>query len=208
MGVRINMRAALQQQTRRYTDFQRRQVPFAISLMLNSLAGMVRDAETEALSDVFDNPTPFTRRAFGVRSATKHNLTAYVFAKDIQAQYLEPWETGGRQVLGSKRAILTPKGARVNQYGNLPKGRLATLKAQSNVFIGAVKTKKGETINGVWRRPARRNGKSTLKLMIRFSDPAPVPARLHFADRALDIVRRNGEAEWDKAMAVALATAR
>jgi hypothetical protein len=208
MGVRIDMRRAVQLQTRRYDDFRQRQVPFAISLTLNALAHLVKEAETEALSDTFDNPTPFTRRAFGVRSATKSSLTAYVFAKDIQAQYLAPWETGGRQVLGSKRAILTPKGARVNQYGNLPKGRLATLKAKSNVFVGAVKTKKGETINGVWQRPSRRNGKATLKLMIRFSDPLPVPAKLGFADRALDVVRTNFEPEFEKAMAQALATAR
>lgn len=208
MGVRIDMRRALQQQTRRFNDFQRRQVPFAASLALNSLATMVQVAETEALSDVFDNPTPFTRRAFGVRRASKHNLTAIVFAKDIQATYLLPWETGGRQVLGSKRAILTPKGARVNQYGNLPKGRLATLKAKSNVFIGAVKTKKGATINGVWQRPTNRKGQSALKLLIRFSDPAPVPARLHYGDRALEIVRANWRNEFSKAMTIATSTAR
>ena len=96
----------------------------------------------------------------------------------------------------------------MNQYGNLPKGRLATLKAKPNVFIGAVKTKKGLTINGVWQRPTKRSGKSGLKLMIRFSDPSPVPARLHFADRALGIVRANARTEWDKAMTLALATAR
>ncbi len=202
------MRAAVKQQTRRFNDFQRRQIPFAASLMLNSLAALVQADETEALSEVFDNPTPFTRRAYSVQRATKSNLTAYVYAKDIQAQYLTPWETGGRQVLGSKRAILTPKGARVNQYGNLPKGQLATLKSKPNVFIGAVKTKSGETINGVWRRPARRNGKATLKLLIRFSDPLPVPAKLHFGDRAFAVVRQHGRAEWDKAIATALASAR
>ena len=59
-----------------------------------------------------------------------------VFAKDIAAQYLEPYEDGGPQFLGAKRAILAPVAQRTNQYGNLPRTALVRLKAKPNVFTG------------------------------------------------------------------------
>lgn len=200
---------------------QHTQVPFALASAATAIAKRVQAAQTEALSATFDNPTPFTLRGVGISPATKTNLTAHVFVKDAQADYLEPYEAGGLQVLGSKSAMLTPITVGLNQYGNIPRTRLATLKAKPNVFIGPVRTKAG-VINGVWQRPARPGSvpasrgkvastpvaRAGLKLLIEFTDPKPVTLSLHYAERAATVVRRVASAELDAAVRRALATAR
>jgi hypothetical protein len=200
--------------------FAKRQIPFAMATALTDVARQVQAAETKALAEVFDHPTPFTQRAFAVTPARKSNLVAVVFAKDIQKAYLSPFgEHGsGRQIVGPNRqGIPVPKDLRVNQYGNLPKGKIKALLAKPGVFSGKVETKSGEVISGVWQRVApqaaggRRRGaprQAGLKLLIRWSDGAPVHQRFGFNARAEAIVRANMRAALASAWAKALATAR
>lgn len=211
MPVTISVRADLSRLQRQLSELERKQLPFASAQALTAVARRVQAEETKALSTIFDRPTPFTQRAFGVVPARKATLQAVVFAKDIQAAYLAPHEFGGRQVLGTKRAILTPKKLTVNAYGNIPKGAVRRLKGRANVYVGTIKTKSGETIGGVWQRPtnaARRKGKGSLKLLVRFTDPLPVAPTLHYRDRAKRIVQQHFAAEMAAALAKALRTAR
>ncbi len=191
----------------------REQLPFATAQALTKLAWLVRDGETEALESTFDRPSPFTRLAFGVRPARKSSPTALVFARDIQAAYLEPYEFSGFTALGKKRAILTPKNVRLNQYGNLARNKIATLKGQPRVFTGSITFKKsGETVSGVWQRPkvgerrTRQGGTvgQGLKLLVRFTDPQSIAPR----GRAQVLLRKNFSRVLDQEMAAALATAR
>jgi len=223
--ISINVRADVKKLTRSLDDFAKRQVPFATAQALTAVAMKVQEAETKALAETFENPTPFTLKSIGVKGARKSNLTATVFVKDIAAKYLEPYETGGKHYLNpSKRGgtLLNPKNVRLNQYGNLTARKLQSLKGRPDIFIGTIVTKKGQAINGVWQRPrvakATRKGaprkgaqpqqKGGLKLLIRFGDALPVKQHLNYRQRAEKIVRDTFQAEMSKALAAAMKTAR
>ncbi|MEB2511312.1 hypothetical protein SB379_19725 [Burkholderia multivorans] len=212
-------------------DLVRKQLPFAIAQGINRTAQRVAEAEVKNLEDTLDNPSPFTRRSVGIKRARKNDPTAVVFMKDIAASYLQPYEVGGVHKLNS-RALLNPKNIRLNQYGQLPPGTLAMLKGRPDIFIGAVKTASGETINGVWQRPtntarvsllnargkrlgklnkldaSKNNGRGQLKLLIRFGDALPVKKRLNWGARARQIVDRWIDRDMQDALAAAMKTSR
>ncbi|KUR80770.1 hypothetical protein [Novosphingobium sp. FSW06-99] len=206
-------------------DFGNKQVKFAAADALTKLAKGVSELETTTVSDTFDSPTPFTQKGFRIVPATKDALASFVMAKDIQAQYLAPYIFGGPRFIGNKRAMLVPKQVGVNQYGNLPRNKLASLKGRKDIFVGVVKLRTGETINGVWQRPSagvRRDGargtkgalgkignvRTGLKLLIRFEDTTETSKRFPFFERAEDYVRRHARAEFEAALTRALASAR
>lgn len=205
---------------RNLEGWQRRQVPFAMAQALTDVVRQVQAAETRALPEVFDNPTPFTKRAFAVTAARKSNLVAVVFAKDIQRAYLAPYgETGsGRQVVGpNRRGIPVPKRVGVNQYGNLTKGKVKALLAKPGVFSGKIETRSGQVVSGIWQRvPAQAVGRrrpdgreeGALKLLVRWSDGAPVHQRFGFQARARALVMAQMRTAFASAWAKALATAR
>ena len=219
----LDVRKAMGGLTRDLAAFERSQIPFAAAQMLTATARDVAAAETKALSTTFKNPTPFTLRAFGVVGARKSNLTARVFAKDIQAAYLDPYEGGGLQVLNGKHAILTPRDLATNQYGNIPRGKLQSLKGRPDIFIGEVKTKAG-IVGGVWQRVnvtrtggvkrGKHQGRAyhpvagRLKLLVQFTKPAQVTHELGYQSRAAAVVDRSLRPNWDRALAAALASAR
>jgi hypothetical protein len=222
--LKLNLRPALKQLSRDLDRLQRHQIPFAAAQALTATARDAAEVETKALPTEFDNPTPFTLKAFGVIPARKHNLTAVLFARDAQAKYLEPSAFGGRQVLGSKRAILTPRDLATNQYGNLPKGKLQALRGRPDIFIGEVKTKHG-TVGGVWQRvnvtrqgkvrrgKAQRGsayapGAGQLKLLIQFTRPSTVTKRIPYDVRVKRTVAARLQPNWNKAIEAALKSAR
>ncbi|MDR3408457.1 MAG: hypothetical protein P4L68_08165 [Methylovirgula sp.] len=229
--LNLDIKVDLKPMHRALLDLGNKQVTFAAAAALTKLAQGASDQETIAVKETFDRPTPFTQRGFRIVPATKGTLASFVLAKDIQAQYLAPYVFGGPRFLGSKRAMLVPKQVGVNQYGNLPRNKLAQLKGRSDIFIGPVKFKSGETINGVWQRPAvgiRRDGargtkgatkgsktasviasaNTGLKLLIRFEDTSDAPKHLPFMERARAYVTANARREFEVALRRALATAR
>lgn len=215
------MRANLTPVHRAFIALGSKQVPFAASLALNNLAKGVVAEERKLVDETFDTPTPFTENAFRIEVATKSKPIAVVAAKDIQAEYLAPYVVGGDRYLGTKRGMLAPIAGNINlnAYGNLTRGKLASLKGKPNVFIGAIKTKGGKVINGVWQRPTqgkrgkRGRGRSAttpghLKLMIVFKDTTPAPKHFAFLERAQAYVRANARREFQSALQRAFATAR
>ncbi|MGZ3272389.1 MAG: hypothetical protein ACXU82_03905 [Caulobacteraceae bacterium] len=224
--ITIDMSKSMRELRRSFDGLRREQFPFAAALALTRTAGHVAETETDGLSETFDKPTPFTQRAFGVKPARKHDLTATVFARDIQAAYLEPFIGSGIQVLGHKRAILAPRKIGLNQYGNIPRKKIASLAGKPGVFIGKVTFKSGVTISGVWQRPdagERKAGghgtkgdtqhkvkgvRTGLQLLVQFEDPVAVKPRLPYEERARKAVDKHLLPELDKAMTQALATAK
>ncbi|WP_157218686.1 hypothetical protein [Flavisphingomonas formosensis] len=216
----VNLKPDIRTLHRDMTAFHRDQMPFVDALALTTLAKGVQGEEREQVIETFDKPTRFTENAFAILPATKSTPIAVIFPKDIQAEYLAPFVDGGSgmQELRGKRGMLVPKGLPVNAYGNIPKGKVAQLKAKPNVFVGSVKAKDGRIINGVWQRPtAARKAKRAkpgtaqpghLKLLIRFSDPAPVKEHLDFFRAAEAYLRRNARKAFEDAYAQAIATKR
>lgn len=223
----IGIKADLKPLHRAMIDLGAKQVPFAMSLALNTLAKGVAADQAELIDETFKTPTPFTEKAYRIEVASKAKPVARVAAKDIQASYLEPYVVGGKRSLGTKRGMLAPRGVALNQYGNLTKGTLNRLKGKPGVFVGPVTSRKtGKTINGVWQRPpsGRRadGGRGTkgntqgkvggvrtgLKLLIQFEDTTPVPKRLPFEQRARAYLKRHAVDAFTDAMRRAQATAR
>lgn len=217
--LKIDTREAMRALSRDLHDFQRRQIPFAAAQALTEVAKEVAKVETAALAATFKSPTPFTLRAFGVRGARKTNLTALVYARDIQAAYLDPYAFGGLAVLGKKQAMLAPIQIALNQYGNIPRGKLASLKGKPGYFVGDVKTKSGRLIGGLWQRanPPKLGGKrqhgvvqprGRLVLLIEFTRPKEVTKHLPYEQRARDTVAKTLPGAWARSLDAALSTAR
>ena len=229
MTVALSVRSNLQDVQRSLTALERQQLPFAMAKTLTRLGKLVQAAEQKGLRAEFDRPTPFTVNSIGVRAARKTDLTAIVYVRDIAAAYLEPYEFGGKhKLIGSGRTWLNPKnGLPLNQYGNLSKNKLSQLKGRSDVFIGKVKTKSGEVVDGVWQRPrvtaakakpgaarrptrgaAQANTSGRLKLLLRFGDALPVRQHLGYRSRAKAVVAAAAEAEFWAALGDAIRSAR
>jgi hypothetical protein len=145
----------------RLNDIERRHVPFATALALTRTAQEVRKAEVEEMKRVFDRPTPFTLNSLYLKAATKADLTAKIWLKDISGRaehYLIPEIFGGaRRLKGFERLLmrkgLLPPGwmavpgaaAKLDAYGNISGGQmiqiLSALKALGEQGYAANRTK-------------------------------------------------------------------
>lgn len=210
--MEINIRTNIAQLHREMEYELRDQIPYAAAVAINALAAKIVEVERAAFSEVFDKPTPFTKNALGRTYANKYKPEAIIFVKDIQARYLTPFigTTGGMQV-PHKDAILNPRNIGLDQYGNIPRNKIAQLlaidaarqfsthkvnqhgarailTAQKKYFAGSV-LRGGTRISGVWERPDNRKG--ALKLMVRFTDPKLVKEHLDYFERAQAVIDKN-----------------
>lgn len=229
--IGISVKSDIKKLTRSLSDLAAKQVPFAKAQAINATAKRVQVAEAENIKKTFKSPTPFTQNSVAIKRATKGRPTAIVYVRDIAAKYLQPYETGGVHVLPGL-ALLNPKNIPLNAYGQLPRGIIDKLKGRPDVFIGAVRLKNGDTINGIWQRPTdtkrvtllnergKRLGKlnrlkrtddnprGKLKLLIRFGNALPVQKQLNYGKQARVIVNRYLAQDFDAALKKALATAK
>jgi hypothetical protein len=229
--IGISVKSDIKKLTRSLSDLAAKQVPFAKAQAINATAKRVQVAETENIRKTFKSPTPFTQNSVAIKRATKASPTAIVYVRDIAAKYLKPYETGGVHVLPGL-ALLNPKNIPLNAYGQLPRGIIDKLKGRPDVFIGAVRLKNGDTINGIWQRPTdtkrvtllnergKRLGKlnrlkrtddnprGKLKLLIRFGNALPVQKQLNYGKQARVIVNQYLAQDFDAALKKALATAK
>ncbi len=216
--IRINVN----DQIRRVSQEHKRQIDFALAQTVNKLAKLAQTEEKKGLAEFFNNPTPFTLNSVAVRPARKGNPTATVYIRPIAAKYIEPYEFGGVQYLGSKPADLVPVNAAANQYGNLPRNAIRKYMGRKDVFLGKVKTSKG-IVFGLWQRStpptSRRGMKRTrigkltnttghLKLLVSFHDPVTTRKHLNFGQRASSVVQRNANVMFERALREAIASAR
>lgn len=192
-GVRSNARAF----ERSLNDTARRQLPFALAKGLTATAKRVQKAEPARLERVLDRPTPFTKRGAAVRPARKRQLTASVFYKDRQADYLETLEEGGeRRPRG--RALLVPVNVKLNRYGNLTRNKVQRLLARPDVFSGRV----GRAA-GIFQQTKRGP-----RLLIAYEPSARYRPQLGFRRAAAARARRAFPVELRRSMRQALKTAR
>lgn len=198
----------------------KKQIPFATARALTRTARKIQEAEKDNLQNKLDNPTPFTVNSVASTAARKNNLNAKVFIRPTAAEYLAPEEFGGTRHLSGK-ALLNPKGVRLNKYGNLPRGKLASLKANQNVFVGSI-----DGVSGFWQRKSYKpvKGKSKgkrskngtrkprpkqpkLKLLVRFGDAQEAKPELGYFElahrMAADILPDEMSAELAEALKTA-----
>ena len=147
-GFSINVKSDIDAFIRRIDDVQRNQVPFVTAYALTKTAQDIKDAEIQAMAQVFDRPTRFTLNALYVKPATKTSLTAYVNFKEgfgsIPAwKYLGPEVEGGARSSKShelrlRRAGILKDGefvvpgirAPLDAYGNIPGSAIERILSQ------------------------------------------------------------------------------
>lgn len=168
--MKIDIAFNIERLTKRLSDLEKRQLPFATSKALNATAQVIKAEIRKAIPRVFDRPTPFTLNSLYLSAATKRNLFSEVWLKDFASKgtpavkYLAPEVYGGpRRQKRSERALeragLLPSGmfwapgsgARLDKYGNITGGRitqiLSTLKAFSEVGYAANITERSKKRN-------------------------------------------------------------
>ena len=218
--------ATLKDLSRQLQQLQK-QISFATAQAMTAVVREIAAAQKVAMGRKLESPTPFTVNAVRSSGARKNDLRAKVFVLDTAAGYLEPFEFGGQHKL-SGRALLNPKNIKLNKFGNLPRTKMATLKAKPNVFIGEVSTQYGTSVNAVWQRKkavkvkkgkkrARRSPNGTRrervkqrppKLLIRFGDALPVSPVLGYMDRSRAMAEALMPGALSRAIADAIRTAK
>lgn len=177
-------------------DLGKKQIPFAVSLMLNATARDVQAAESRTVMEIFDRPKPFTRNAFGVQYSNKQNLTAKVFAKEVQSRYLLPQVEGGRRDFktfeerfasaGSAKVILPGKAAKLDQFGNITKAQIKRIAKDLNTSGGAKRFFNGTPKGG--KLPAgiytRVNNNTRIEPLMVFATVATYEKRFKFSEIA------------------------
>lgn len=102
------------------------QVPFATAVALTRTAQDAANELNTVVPRYIDRPTPFTQKSFTQSRATKRDLRAVVFVKDIQAKYLRYQILGGNRA-PDKIANKLPSTINLNEFGNIPRGEIAKL---------------------------------------------------------------------------------
>ena len=180
-------------------DIERKQLPYATARSLTETAKAAQAEITRALPSIFDRPTPFTMRAIGIKPARKDDLTAEVFVRDIQAEYLKLEETGGTRQ-PKKTALVIPANIRLNEYGNIPRGALQRLKGRGKnaVFVGTVKG-----VGGFWQRGPHHS----IRLLAAFAPRAQYRPRFGYQERVRAVAEKTFPGVLERNLKLALATA-
>jgi len=164
-----------------WTDTMAKQLAFATSQALNSVAFDARTSVNSSTRQYFQSPTNFTQKAFFVQKSSKSTLQAIVFAESAagrdRARYLRYGIHGGtRPQKGFERKFLAevvgtrsiPSGAqlvptsyvRVNASGNVALETIKRIqkglntKGTGTFFVGIPKGREGPP--GIYRRSKGR----------------------------------------------------
>lgn len=204
------------------TDLVKSQVPFATALALNDTGVDVSVGEKSEMNAVLDAPTPFTQKGFYQLRANKKKLETTIGVKRIQAKYLAYQIDGGIRK-PKHRAILIPVGIRKNIYGNMAKGAVSRLLAQSGVFVASKSKKNTAHLRpGIYKRVKSRAKKRTNrraagsfapkvaapKLMVAFENKASYQKRFDFHGTAHVIAGQRYEYHFRRRLKAALQSAR
>ena len=200
--MKINIRSNIKEVIKGMGDIKK-QIPFAASKAINNTARKLWSEFPEEIERQIVRPVQFTKRAMLYKKATKGNLTATVYAKDIQAEYLSRLEQGGER-RPKRKAIPIPVGQKRNVYGNMPRRAIRGMMSNKAKYFSGVP--KGRT-PGIYQRTGR-GGRGGLKLMVKWQDSARYGIKTDFYGFARKVVRANFDREMRSAIAHAVRTAR
>lgn len=194
----LGLRRDLDQVIGNLNRFERKQLPFATSLALNTVA---KDAQRRAQRQMrldLDRPTRFTIQGVAVKRSSKRNLESAVFIKEIQAEYLKYQVDGGTR-RPKKRAVVVPVKVRLNKFGNIPRKKIKALLTRDDVFV--VRDSKAA---GIYQR--MKSGK--LKMLVAFESKAEYEKRFPFGSVIVKEAQTRMPPALRQALRKALATAK
>lgn len=196
------------------TDLERKQLPFAKSLMVNMLGNEFQAAERKHFSDVFTvRQATFLNRE-GVKrispAATKNNPTV-TFGVTDRADFLTKFEDGQTKTARSGGNVIVPDAVRRNKKdivtkANRPRALLANKNKPGTGGVFYLKKKTGNLIAGLYQRTGR--GGATLKRLFIGTPQAKTPKVLKFHETAERIVKTRADAVFQKALEQAVRTAK
>jgi len=187
----------------RYLRKIEKQSRFANARALTETAKEVKEEEVKALIKYLDRPTPFTKKAYRVKFATKAKPVAAVYAATIQDRYLTYAVYGGTR-FPKGQAIPIPVGQKRNKFGSMPRTAMSTLFKNPKVFSGIPH---GRKTPGIYKRMGRK-GRKNLRLMVKYQRVARYSKRLPFFSIARAVVNRRFKHNFHKAFRAAMRTAR
>lgn len=200
----LDIRSNIRDLQRDLSDAGRKQVPFATAMAINETLDAVQHGTGPLLDARLDRPTPFTRGSVYRRGARKSRLVGEVGFKRVQAAYLSTLEEGGTLV---KRGQRLPGKARLNQYGNLPRGYVGKLLANPHVFSGRPKGRVG----GIYKRlgaTAEKKAGFKLYLEVAWGETSTWRPQLGWRDMARRRAAETLPQAWARSFAKAMGTAR
>lgn len=221
----FSIKADFEAAERLLSDLGRKQLPFATAMALNETAETVKAAEEQFIKAKFDRPTPFTQRGLYLRRASKGRLTATIGMKKVQSEYLK-WQVTGGTRRPKGRALLVPVGARLNKYGNMPKGAVKRLKSNPRVFVASAGERKtAHLAPGIYERPRKGKYRGSEwgggaggnksegrqrgpRLLVAFEPHAAYRARYPFGPLAAKVAREKFRAAFPYWLKRAIETAR
>jgi len=199
--MNINIRGDVKSARRFLNKMQRRQIPFATSLALNSSAVKIQRFEKAKIRTDLDNPTPQVQKAIRVKRSNKHDLEAAVFILPAVARFLR-WQIDGGTRPPRGRIEAVPVNTRLNKYGNVPgrrQGKLGKLLSKPDIFTATI-----GGVAGIWQRGRGRLRNQNLKLLFAFESSTRYQARFRFFHYAQQTLNRVWVREFRRAYARAL----
>jgi hypothetical protein len=206
--MRFSVQNDLDRLSRRLTNIQREQVPFATSMALNNVAADVANAVTKQMDRYLDNPTPFTQKAYQSRlgtfkgnRATKRKLYADIIPGQIQAEYLKFQINGGTRTPFQKTIFVPTRVAPKNKHGNIARGlRKKMILGEKNFFSAG--DREGKT-PGIYYKQGER-----IIPMAFYVDSADYKPIFPVNKIVEGVVKNRFKVRFDQAIRRALATAR
>lgn len=146
MAIEFILKAETKQLERKLNNAINSQIPYALSLALNESAKTMLAKHKQDMNLAFENPTPFTKNAFYIQYAKKHNPVAVIRRKDMQRgkHYLEVQDAGGfrgRKAFETNMRMNLPYDGDIsyvtptrytplNRYGNMSQGFLRKIESE------------------------------------------------------------------------------
>lgn len=204
--VSISLVSNIKSVERQLNDIGRRQLPFAVSQALTSTAFDMRKEIVERTwpRSVEARDAKFMAAALRVKKATKTKLVASVFDR-LKRNFIMRQATGGMKYSRTGRHVAIPtenvkarRGARGVPKSLRPRQALE----KANTF--EVRTKSGQLV--IMRRPRKKA--SAPEVLYVLEQSVRVSKRFPVFTAADQVVRRRFNANFNKAFAKAIATAR
>lgn len=189
---------------------ERKQIPFATMLAINSTLFDIRKAEMAQTHKKLDRPTKTTAEGFLVNKATKKSQSGEVYIKEHVWAYMKYQVEGGVRI--KRTGVPYQKNFKLNQYGNIP-ARKRGLIRNKHQFVATI-----NGITGVWQRGhVSKKGKFTsagksratnVMLMVAYESNTNYSKRFPFYKIADGVAKNRFGKNFKRAMARAMRSAR